>query len=135
MPGSAFLDTNILIYAFAENDWRLDVAERLVNEGGAISVQVLNEAANILHRKFGFRWPRIREILDTVESTCLKPLPLTLETHDHAVEIAARYGYTIYDGLILASAIEASSPILYTEDLQHGQVIEDVRIVNPFLSS
>jgi predicted nucleic acid-binding protein len=133
MPGRAFLDTNILIYAFAEDDWRLDVAERIVNEGGTISVQVLNETASLLHRKFGFRWQRIREILDTVESTCPKPLPLTMETHNQAIEIAARFGLNLYDGLIVASAHEAGCSVLYSEDLQHGQVIEGVRIVNPFL--
>ena len=133
MRGRAFLDTNILLYAFAENDRRVGVAERIVNEGGAISVQVLNETANILHRKFGFRWERIREILDTVESTCPKPLPLTVKTHILGIEIASRFKLNIYDALIVSSALEAGSPVLYTEDLQHGQVIEGLRIVNPFV--
>jgi predicted nucleic acid-binding protein len=133
MPGKAFLDTNILIYAFAENDWRVDVAERMVNEGGTISVQVLNETASLLHREFGFRWQRIREILETVESTCPQPLPLTVETHNRAIEIAARFGLNLDDGLIVASAREAGCGVLYTEDLQHGQEIEGVRIVNPFV--
>jgi len=57
MTGRVFLDTNLLIYAFAENSAKVDVAERLVNDGGVVSVQVLNELVNALNRKFGFVGP------------------------------------------------------------------------------
>jgi predicted nucleic acid-binding protein len=133
MRGRAFLDTNILIYAFAENDARLDAAERIVNEGGVVSVQVLNELAHTLRRKFRFAWTRVGEIIETILSTCPDPLPLGLETHRAALRICERYGFSIYDGLVIAAALEAGCSVLYTEDLQHGQIIGGVKIVNPFL--
>jgi predicted nucleic acid-binding protein len=133
MRGRAFLDTNILIYAFAENDARLDAAERIVNEGGVVSVQVLNELAHTLRRKFRIAWTRVGEIIETILSTCPDPLPLSLETHRAALRICERYGFSIYDGLVIAAALEAGCSVLYTEDLQHGQIIGGVKIVNPFL--
>ena len=133
MSAQVFLDTNVLIYAFAENSAKLDVAERLVNGGGVVSVQILNELTNALRRKFGFSFPEIRKIIDSVLMTCPDPLPLTLGTHRTASRICERYGYSVYDGLILAAAVEAGCSKLLTEDLQHGQVVEGVRIENPFL--
>jgi predicted nucleic acid-binding protein len=132
MSGRAFLDTNILIYAFAENDVRLDVAERIVNEGGVVSVQILNEVANTLRGKFRFAWKRIGEIIDSILSTCPDPLPLRVETHRAALRICERYKLSVYDGLVVAAALEAGCDKLYSEDLQHAQVIEGLRIVNPF---
>ena len=61
------------------------------------------------------------------------PTPLTAETHALAFGFSARYGFRIYDSLIVVSALEAGCTTLYTEDLQHGQVIEGLRIENPFL--
>jgi predicted nucleic acid-binding protein len=132
MSGQAFFDTNILIYAFAEDFAKVEVAERLVNAGGVLSIQVLNEAANTLHNKLGFTWPHIRRMIDNILRTCPDPLPLTLKTHRDALRICERYGYSVYDGLIIAAALEARSTVLYTEDLQHGQIIDGLRIVNPF---
>jgi len=133
MAGRVFLDTNVLIYAFAENSAKVDVAERLVNDGGVVSVQILNELVNALRRKFGFDWLRIREIIGSILSTCPNPLPLSLETHRAALRISERYGYSVYDGLIIAAAVEGDCTRLYSEDLQHGQIIEGLRIENPFL--
>jgi predicted nucleic acid-binding protein len=133
MTGRVFLDTNLLIYAFAENSAKVDVAERLVNDGGVVSVQGLNELVNALNRKFGFGWSRIRDIIDSILMTCPNPLPLTLETHRAGLRICERYGYSVYDGLIIAAALEGGCTRLCSEDMQHGQVIEGLRIENPFL--
>jgi predicted nucleic acid-binding protein len=135
MAGRKFLDTNVLIYAFAENSAKMEVAERLVNEGAVVSVQVLNELVSALRRKFGFGWSRIRNIIDNILTTCPNPLPLSLETHRAALRVCERYGFSVYDGLIIAAALEGRCSILYTEDLQHGQIIEGVRIENPFLAA
>ncbi|HTW81330.1 MAG TPA: PIN domain-containing protein [Terracidiphilus sp.] len=132
MNGRTFLDTNVLIYAFADNSAKLGVAERLVNRGGAVNIQILNELANALHRKFGFGWLQIREIIDSILVTCPDPLPLGLETHRAGLRICERYGYSVYDGLIIAAALEADCRVLYSEDMQHGQVIDGLRIENPF---
>jgi predicted nucleic acid-binding protein len=58
-----------------------------------------------------------------------------VETHDLSLELAERYGFSIYDGLIVAAAVRAGCAILYTEDLQRGQVIENLTIRNPFVDS
>jgi len=132
MGKTVFLDTNILIYAFAENDERLDVAERLVNEGAVVSIQILNEVMNTLLRKFGFGWRRIDGTIESILITCPDPLPLTLDTHRSAMRLCERYGFSVYDAMIVASALEAGCTKLYTEDLHHGQVVEGLRIENPF---
>ena len=75
----------------------------------------------------------IREILATVRTVC-RTHPLTLETHERALEIAERYRFSVYDSLIVASARLACCKTLYAEDLQHLQVIEgQLTIINPFL--
>jgi predicted nucleic acid-binding protein len=64
---------------------------------------------------------------------CPDPVSLTEDLHRSAVEISARYGFHIYDSLILAAAMEAGCTTLLTEDMQDGQVVDGVRIENPFL--
>jgi predicted nucleic acid-binding protein len=129
-----FIDTNILVYFFFADDVRRKRAEELLSEGALISVQVLNEFASVARSKLHLSWDRFRELREQILLVVSEPLPLTLQTHMRAVETAFRYGFTIYDGLILASALDARSPVLYTEDLQHGQVIDGMRIENPFLN-
>jgi predicted nucleic acid-binding protein len=133
MSGPAFFDSNVLIYAFTQAGEKTDRARHVLSFGGAVSVQSLNETANSLRRKFNVGWPRIGQIIDAIVELCPSPSPLSLETHRAALRISERYGYSVYDGMIVASAIESGCTILYTEDLQHGQVVEGVRIENPFV--
>jgi predicted nucleic acid-binding protein len=133
MPVKAFLDTNILIYAIAEGDPRAERAESLLAAGGAISVQVLNEFVAVARRKIRMSWKEVNEALDAIRILCSPPLPLTTDTHVAALKIAEGYGYEFYGALVLASALEAGCSILYSEDLQHGQVIDrKLTIQNPF---
>lgn len=133
MPGQVFFDSNVLIYAYTQAAEKTEKARELLSEGGGVSVQALNETANTLRRRFQVDWPRIRQIMESIVTACPNPQPLSVETHRAAGRICERYRYSFYDGLIVASAQEAGCSVLYTEDLQHGQVIEDVRIVNPFV--
>lgn len=136
MSDKPFFDTNVLVYLVGQKDDRTDTAEGLLAAGGVISVQVLNEFANVSRRKLGMSWEEVGEALAALRTLCPSPLPLTTDTHDSGRRIAAEYGYSMYDGLIVASALEAECDTLYSEDLQDGQVIEDrVTIRNPFLSS
>jgi predicted nucleic acid-binding protein len=133
MSGKAFFDTNILVYVVAQKDRRTDKAEALLAGGGTISVQVLNELANVSRKKLGMSWEEIDEALAAIRVLCPSPAPLTIDTHDAARRIAARYGYSVFDGLIAASALEAECDTLYSEDLQDGQAIEGrVTVRNPF---
>jgi predicted nucleic acid-binding protein len=63
---------------------------------------------------------------------CPAPVPLTIQTHDTALRIAALHGYDIYDSLVIAAALEASCRTLYSEEMQDGQVIKGLTIRNPF---
>lgn len=127
----AFFDTNVLLYLLADDEAKANRAEAILAEGGVVSVQVLNEFAAVARRKLGMSWPEIREILTTVRAICAVE-PLTEATHELGVSIAERFGYTIYDGLIIASASLAGCGVLYSEDMQDGQIVESVTICNPF---
>jgi predicted nucleic acid-binding protein len=134
MSGKAFFDTSILVYVVVEKDKRTDKAEALLAGGGIISVQVLNELANVSRKKLRMSWEEIDEALAAIRVLCPSPLPLTIDTHDAGRRIAAKHGYSMFDGLIAASALEAECDTLYSEDMQDGQVIEGrLTIRNPFL--
>lgn len=127
-----FLDTNILIYAFSD-DPRTSTAEKLLSDGGEISVQVLNEFSNVARKKLQFDWQQLGEALGIVRGLASRVNPLNVETHIEGIALAERHGISIYDGLIVASAIQAGCDILYSEDMHDGLGIgEQLRIVNPF---
>jgi predicted nucleic acid-binding protein len=137
MPAKDFLDTNVLIYAVAKNDRRASKAEALLASGGMISVQSLNEFVSVARRKLGMSWKEVIEFLDLISVLCPDPFPISLDTHRGALAIAEKYGYGIYDALIVSAALEAGCTTLYSEDLQDGQVIErkserQLTIRNPF---
>lgn len=134
MTGKVFFDTSVLIYAIAKGDTRAAQAESLLAAGGMLSVQVLNEFAAVARRKLNMSWQDITESLNAVRVLCEPPEPLTVETNTAALRIAERYGYHIYDALILAAAIHADCDRLYSEDMQDGQKIDSLTIHNPFVA-
>jgi predicted nucleic acid-binding protein len=130
----AFFDTSVLLYLLSTDAAKADRVEELLAARGTISVQVLNEFAAVSLRKLRMPLPEVKEILDTVRAVC-DVVPLTVETHDRALAIVARYGFSLYDSLLIAAALIAGSERLYSEELQHGQVIDrQLRVVNPFVS-
>jgi predicted nucleic acid-binding protein len=135
MSGSVFFDTNVLIYFFSEAGERTSIAEILLAQGGVVSVQVLNELISVARRKLKMTWDEVRIARDKTLVFCPRPVSITEEIHRSALDIGARYGFTIYDSLILAAALRAGCTTVFTEDLQHGQVVEGVRIENPFLKA
>jgi predicted nucleic acid-binding protein len=131
MP-KGFFDTNVVLYAFSD-DPRSSVAEALLSDGGDISVQVLNEFANIARRKLGFTWPQVGEALNAIRTLARAIHPVTLDTHASALRLAERYGFSLYDALIVAAALHARCATLYSEDMQDGLLVDgELRIVNPF---
>lgn len=133
MSVRAFLDTNVFVYAIARDDPRSHSAEELISAGGRVSVQVLNEFAAVVRRKTNMPWGEVQLALESITTLCPDPLPISLDTHREALAIAEKHGYSIYDGLIVASALEAKCTILYSEDMQDGQVIDRrLTIRNPF---
>ena len=130
----SFFDTNVLLYLLSKDTAKADRAETLLASGGVVSVQVLNEFVAVTTRKLAMTILEIREILSTIRAVCTVK-PLDIETHDLGLDIAEHYKFSIYDALIVAAAARAECVILYTEDLQHGQVIEKLRIQSPFVGS
>lgn len=128
----AFIDTNVLIYALAEDDPRTQAAETLLAGGGVVGVQTLNEFVAVAVRKLAMPWREVLDALSAIRVLCPSPVPLTVRTHDTALRICGRYGYHIYDSLVIAAALEASCGTLYSEDMHDGQVIEGLTIRNPF---
>ncbi len=132
MPGS-FFDTNVLIYLAASDPSKADRVETIVSDGGTISVQVLNELANVARRKIRLSWHDTRAFLSTIRGLLLVN-PITTEIHDNGLALAERYGLSIYDAMIVASALHAECGVLWSEDMQDGMTIEKrLRVVNPFV--
>ncbi|KRE17227.1 hypothetical protein ASE66_30470 [Bosea sp. Root483D1] len=128
----AFLDSNVVVYAFSD-DPRNAVAEELLGRGCEISVQVLNEFANVARRKLGFSWAEITDAVEAITTLSRIVHPLDLATHQEATRLAERYGFGFYDALIVASALRADCAVLYSEDMQHGLIVDErLRIGNPF---
>ena len=131
MPGS-FLDSNIVLYLASEDLLKADRAQELVAEGGTISVQVLNEIANISRRKMGLSWAETRNFLLMIREL-LKVEPITIEIQDVGISLAERYQLSVYDSMIVSAALSAECDTLLSEDLQDGLLINGrLRVLNPF---
>lgn len=131
MPVS-FFDTNVLVYLASGDASKADRAEAIIAGGGSISVQVLNELANVARRKMQMTWDETHSLLNTLRGL-LTVHPITVETHDAGLRIAERYSLSIYDSMIAASALDAGCDTLWSEDMQHGMKLDEgLRIVNPF---
>ena len=127
----AFFDSNVLIYLLSDDQAKARRAEELLDRGGTVSVQVLNEIANVARRKCTMPWPEIRDFLATLRALCAV-VPISEATHDLGLAVAERYSFSIYDGLIIAAANLTGCSLLYSEDLQNGQTAQGVTIRNPF---
>jgi predicted nucleic acid-binding protein len=130
-----FLDTNVLVYAVLSDDPRRLVAERLLTAGYTISVQVLNEFANVARGKLKWPWPDIEATLALVRGRTGRVRDISVLTHEAALALAHDHNIAFYDALIVAAAIEAGCDTLFTEDMQHGRKFGGLAIVNPFIES
>jgi predicted nucleic acid-binding protein len=131
MPGS-FFDTDVLVYLASGDPQKADQAEAAVAGGGTVSVQVLNALANVARRKMRMSWTETRQFLSTLREV-LTVYPLTIETHAAGLALAERYGFSLYDAMIVSAALEADCETLWSEDMQHGMTLDEgLRIVNPF---
>lgn len=126
-----FFDTNVILYLL-DDGRKAELAAGLLADGGMISVQVLNESLANCLRKAGMTWSEAGEFLTGIRELC-EVSNLTQETHDLGLFLGARYGFAVYDAMIVAAALQSGCTTLYSEDMQHGLVVEDhMRIVNPF---
>ncbi len=130
-----FLDTNLLIYAHTNLDMlkQYRIQSIITTEQTIISTQVFKEAANVLFKKFNFAWQDIQRVLEEMEQNN-EVYTNTTTTIQRSCQVANRYGFSFYDSLIVASALEVGCSVLYSEDLQHEQVFDKVLTVkNPFV--
>jgi predicted nucleic acid-binding protein len=140
MNDSYFIDTNIFVYSFDPRaPEKQSIAQEIIlnalTDGhGVISSQVVQEFLNVATRKFAC--PLSSE--DGLEylQTVLKPLCkvfASIELYEKTLDITSRYNYSFYDSLLIAAALRADCALLYSEDLQHGQKIEGLTLINPFI--
>ena len=127
-----FLDSNVLVYAFTD-DSRAAAAQALLDRGCTISVQGLNEFANVARRKLGKSWQEVRDDLAAIRTVCATVIPIDLDIHEAALRLAERYGFAMFDALTVAAALQAGSTTLWSEDMRDGMLIDGtLRIANPF---
>ena len=128
-----FIDSNVVLYLLSGDAEKADRAEALLQSGGMVSVQVLNEVASVCRRKLKMQWVEVEALLLAVKSAC-DVVPLTLASHERAIELAKRFQFSVYDANIVASALMSGADVLLSEDMQSGMLVDGLLIRNPFQS-
>jgi len=138
MSDRYFFDTNILVYLYSEDEeTKKLICQKKVNtcDQPTISTQVVNELINVLSKKYKLNWDTIKEVLKEIKKSFIIEI-VNIFDIQLACEIAKRYKYSYFDSLMIGSALNCESSIIYTEDLQHGQIIEqELKIINPFIGT
>ena len=133
MPANIFVDSNICLYVHDKHSPKFERAKAILEKKPVISTQVVLENINICLKKYKQTKAFVLANARSLQQAC-EVSPLTNQTLTSALFVFEKYGYSIFDSLIIAAALEANCIILYTEDLQHGQVINGkLKIVNPFV--
>ena len=135
-----FIDSNVFVYLFDETaDQKRQIAESLIHTAlsdgsGQISYQVVQETLNVITRRLAVpvTIEDARQFLDQMLAPLWKVNP-NLELYQRGLDLQVRYQYSFYDSLIIAAALESGCTTLFSEDLQHGQQIRTLEIVNPFV--
>lgn len=137
MSAEDFLDTNIFVYMFDGSDhFKRQRAEELVQRSlargtGCISYQVVQETLNVATRKLGFLEDDSRTLLTDILAPLWTVHP-SADLYQLGLHVRGKYGFSFYDSIIVAGAIESGCTRLYSEDLQHGQRVESLTVENPF---
>jgi predicted nucleic acid-binding protein len=127
------LDSNILIYNHSlDYESKRLIARDFFKENPVISSQVISEYINVMKRNFKMQKQELLNLCSLWLEKC-SIQPVVLSTIKLAQNLINRYDFQIFDGIIIAAALEANCNILYSEDMQNGQIIEStLRVVNPF---
>ena len=137
MRDKIFLDSNIVLYSYSKTELdKNKIANNLIFslDEILISTQVINEVTNILYKKFKLDVKSIENVILEIDNN-FKIVNFSLTTQIKAIKIKDKYRLQYYDSLILATALENGCTILYSEDMQHEQIIENqITIINPFES-
>jgi predicted nucleic acid-binding protein len=137
MKGKFFLDTNIFVYSFfstPKKEKALELIKAAHVKNGCISYQVIQEFLNVALRKFDrpIKYNDLQLYLNKILLPICEVFP-SERLFSEAIDVSERWNYSFFDSLIIASALESQCTILYSEDMQNGQKIRDMMIVNPFI--
>jgi len=133
MTDLIFADTNLVLYTIGKDARKKTIAREILAARPVVSVQVINEAVNVCLRRFAFTRERAYAFADILMRRT-DTRPIDEATIRKSAEIAIGYQFSNWDSLIIAAALLANCETLYSEDMQHKQVIDGtLTIVNPFL--
>ena len=134
MPDNFFIDSNICLYILDKENPKFFKAKALLEYKPIISTQVIAENINVCLKKYKKTRSFALAHANSLREAC-NVQGITNQTLTTALFIFERYGYSIFDSLIIASALEAKCNTLYTEDLHQGQlIIGKLKLVNPFIA-
>ena len=133
MPDSKyFVDSNVVLYALGNDLPKKFIAATLLAARPKVSTQVLAETTHVARRKMGFSVEQVQSALASFRGD-VEVCVITEAVFDDSLNIGLQYGYSTYDSLILAAALASRCETLYSEDMQHGQIIRGkLTIINPF---
>ena len=139
MSAECFIDTNVFIYHLDTSDTRKhQIAEGIVRAAltlgnGCISTQVVQECLNVALRKaqVALTLQAARRYLDVVLAPLVQ-VTANESLYHRALDVQARWQFSFYDSLIVAGALTAGCKTLLSEDLQHGQRLDGLTVLNPF---
>lgn len=137
MPDRTFIDTNVLVYLFSDESQKQQRADELLTsapptETLVISTQVIGEFVNVCLRRRLLDESEAAALID-VFAAAMEVVRPEVATLREGMRIRQRYGFSWWDSLLVATALETGCTVLYSEDLQDGQLIDGrLRIVNPF---
>lgn len=139
MSAASLLDTNVIIYLLdGSQPEKYQRAEQLIEAGlcdhrCCISQQVVQETLNVATQKLNFSTEDAQRLFDYTLLPLSEVVPMA-QLYRRGLTVKSRYQYSFYDSLIIAAALEIGCKTLYSEDLQHGQRIEQLTIENPFIT-
>ena len=137
MSDKVFFDSNILIYSIDESEAeKRSMTKNLIedaakNKTAWISTQSLQEFYNVVTRKLKVSKEDAKLMVKTLSET-FPVLQVTPKIILLGIDVSVKTGFSFWDSLVLASAVECSCDVLYSEDLNSGQVVNGVKILNPF---
>jgi predicted nucleic acid-binding protein len=128
-----FFDTNTLLYLLSTDNNKANWVSKNLQQSNVISIQVLNEFTSASLRKIKLTSAELDEFLDLFTST-FNVRSMDMGTFETGLTVSRRYGYQHHDAMIIAAALQAGCERLYSEDMQHQQIINKrLEIVNPFI--
>ncbi len=129
----AFVDTNVVVYAVGRDNDKQSRARHILEATPIASSQVINETIAVLTGKQRFTREEAFDVADALMKL-VAVAPVTATTVRDAMTLGLRYGLSHWDALVVAAALHTDCDTLYSEDMQHGQVIDGrLTVVNPFV--